>query len=1413
MFRRVTKGWASLALCVMALFSFGRAAAADSMQQRATYMVTLSGAPLVADAVRRAQTSSAKSLGSEKQAVRSALAARESTAYLQQLDGVRNGVLDLASRAVARTLVPGQIYRHVSNGMALELTPPEAARLAALPGIAAIRRERIEHVNTDAGPQWIGANALWTGQVSGVAATKGEGVVIGVIDTGINPVHASFAATGGDGYTHTNPRGKFYGLCATGSASCNNKLIGIYDFSNEGTKGIDAAGHGSHVSGIAAGNVFAGTLRGMTANLARNISGVAPHANLIMYKACNAQPIDNTGDGTCAESWLVAAIDQAVADNVDVINYSIGGDPADPYALLGDRTSDVYAFFQARAAGVVVAVAAGNAGPGANTIDEPGNAPWVIGVANASHNRRFVDTLTGLSGAANAPGDLVGQGFTAGYGPAPIVYAANYNSPLCGTGATQGVSPSGASNPWPPGTFHGEIVVCDRGIYARVEKGYNVLAAGAGGMILANAASDGESVVADDHFLPATHIGYAEGQQLEQWLAVPGTHTGTITGVSAALNDSYGDILEGSSSRGPYGFGGGVLKPDLTAPGTNILSAAPTGSGLALLTGTSMASPHVAGSAALVLAVHPDWTPAQVESALLGTALASVRKEDGVTAATPTDAGAGRVQPALAVNAGLYLPLGEADFAADGDAFSTDPTQHGDLRTLNRTGVEDEHCLRSCTFTRTVTDMSAGGSWQVGTTATPGAIITVSPNQFTLAARASQVLNITVDVSDPHLLGTWVSGRIVLHKSAGGKSASDTALTVAAYSALRDPYPFQEILAHGSLGTVDIPLSGLDALANATFTTTELQPANVATLNLGVDPNPANLYTFPGKGKTAILIPVRNGALNVSTGLASGISRFAVVEITAADAPEVDLYAGFDSNGDSQPQPAEQSCQSRFIQGATTTARCFVDLRNASASSTGVWAVVDIPGGDASRTYSVTISSASPEVGLPLTANYLYSGGLLTLTGPGHVPANAPFDLRLAWNVGISGRYYAAVLIDADRGLNGASAILPFSITRVPGGNDVTDALQLSSSRSETLEPGESSSHRFVDIPANISTLNLSATFYQPTMAGDAGKVVFYAVRADVPQITSSADIAAAPAPDASMMQWSVDPSQTSRSVSIPVTQGRWYIVATNNAANTVVFDLDVRAYAADRSGPDFSAGAWYNPARSGTGFFLSRAGAQQALDWYTYLEDGTPTWYDAQGDLPLGSVNTGGDWSAPLTRINWNGSAVNSRTVVGDVELTPIDASQLIFSWHLDGKSGSERYIRLGVGPCPGFNGAATNFNGAWYAPAQSGYGMDIVGLPDLQFAAFYFYDALGIARWGSGSASPFAANSTIDLTQNRGFCPVCDYASVSPQPLGSLTINYADATSGTYSTNLNLQPPLSGAWNISQPILRLTGAPACPQ
>ncbi|MGH8041250.1 MAG: S8 family serine peptidase [Rudaea sp.] len=1395
------------ALLTALILLAGFSAAAAAGESRHVYLLRLQGQPLVEHVHARVVAQNlAASEGSEKPAMRRQLRSVQAQDYLQDLDAARTRMLDVGEAVLGRKLAPRAIYRYVTNGMALTLTDAEALQIATLPGVVGVRRERIEHVLTDAGPEWIGADQLWNGQVSGIAKTHGEGVIIGIVDTGISPTHPSFAATGPDGYAIQNPRGHFYGLCASAQATCNNKLIGIYDFTDEGTKGIDSVGHGTHVSGIAAGDGMNNALHGFTVSLSRYVSGVAPHANIIMYKACVAKDTDNPSGG-CPESDLLQALDQATADGVDVINYSIGGDAQDAYELLDQGNTDASAMFNARAAGIVVVAAAGNNGPGPASLGEPGNVPWVIGVANASHNRRFANSIGNFSGAANAPTTLIGRGYAAGYGPAEIVYAGNYGNALCGTGATD-YPPTGKSNPFPPGTFHGQIVICDRGIYARVEKGYNVKLGGAGGYILANAQSDGEATISDNHYLPAVHLGYSEGVALKNWVATAGTHSGTIAGVSADLENAYGDILEPSSSRGPYGgfnkaSGGGILKPDITAPGTNILSSDYQSSGLALMTGTSMASPHVAGAAALVIAVHPTWTPAQVESALIGTALAgSVREQDGVTLATPLDAGGGRVQPAAAARAGLYLPLSNMDLRAQDPAHGGDPTK------LNRPGIESEACFAQCSFVRTVADLSGGGSWQVSVQgATANAKVAVTPSQFTLAPGTSQLLNIAVDVSDPHLTGNWANARIVLHKTGGGQGATDIALPLAVLASPGNAPGFQQIATAGPDGNKIIQLNGLAALPQATFTPTTLAPVTVTQMSLGVDTKSNDIYsTFPGTGKQFALFPnvYQRGVDSGQTG-----SVF-TVEMAASNAPEADLYAGIDYNGDGQPEFAEQQCAVSSASGSP--ARCVIDLRNAGPVS--VWALVDIPQNNPGGNYTVTLDSGIPAVDYVSPAG---ANGGFGVVGPGRVTAQTGFPVRLFW--GSPGgfdaltpgtRYYGAVMIDplndSGYGALGQVGFAPFALTRVTGSDDVTDALEPNAIRTLSLVPGETLTHQFIDVPGQ-STLLVDTSYVSGS--SNRSPLSFRLTRADFPAPSVSSQIAAAPAVASGDAQWSLGGAVTTKTTTAQANAGRWYLVVSNTGTSNADVTLTMQMNLIEQVATP-AAGAYFNPQRSGHGIYMNRGGDQQAAYWYTYLEDGTPVWYAALNTAPAPGS---GAWSAPLARVTWDGSAIDAYTTIGDAIITPISVSDYLFSWHLYGASGSEHFTLLGLDECVTFGSAQGDFTGQWFAPAQSGYGMDVLALPTIQNDTFYFYDALGQPRWADGNVSTFGASATVPLMQYTGFCPTCAFASVTTRGIGNLNVSYTDTLHGNYSTNLNLLTPLSGSWAINQPIARLTGSAACPK
>ncbi|MDD9206682.1 S8 family serine peptidase, partial [Georgenia sp. 10Sc9-8] len=629
-------------------------------------------------------------------------------------------------------------YTYALNGIAVNLTADEAAAVAELPDVTSVVVDFSRELQTDNGPEWIGAPALWEGTATGGVGTRGEGVVAGIIDSGINPSNPSFAdvvpeSQGGDGYDHTNPlgAGNYLGMCDPEAEqyderfSCNDKLIGAWDFAGDGP--FDTDGHGTHTASTAAGNQVDAVVEGPSGiSDTRAISGVAPHANIVAYDVCTVEG--------CGVAAITAAIDQAIADEVDVINYSIGSSaPSNAWS-----DPDGLGFLNARAAGIFVATSAGNDGPAAATVGSPGDVPWVTSVAASTHDRSYPNAATDLTrmDGTELP-DISGLGFTTGLGATPIVYAGDYGDPLCLPGG------------FPEDAFDGEIVVCDRGANARTEKGEVVRDAGAGGMVLANDEASGDSLTGDAHVLPAVHITYADGLALKQWLAEGEGHTAAIRGATVDEDPAYGDITAGFSSRGPN-RALDVLSPSVTAPGVDIIAAhgastedqevAPE---WAFVSGTSMASPHVAGAGALLMDLHPDWSPAEIQSALMTTAItAGVTKEDGTTPADPFDMGSGRVDLAAAANAGLVLDEDLADYLA------ADPVEGGDPSSVNLASMANSQCLQSCSWTRTVTGSAEGTvEWTASVAATDSVTLAVEPQSFTLAEGETQEITVTADVT------------------------------------------------------------------------------------------------------------------------------------------------------------------------------------------------------------------------------------------------------------------------------------------------------------------------------------------------------------------------------------------------------------------------------------------------------------------------------------------------------------------------------------------------------------------------------------------------------------------------------------------------------------------------------------------
>ena len=216
----------------------------------------------------------------------------EAAAYLGFIAERHEDFTRKASRLLQRTVTPTHQYRLAANGMAVNLSEEDAAILAKSPLVKSISKDRIRKLETFAGPEWIGAGQVWSGE-SGFSASEGENIIVGILDSGINWDSPSFDDPTLDGYVHTNPLGETLGLCSLSEVRCNNKLIGVYDYVTddpsteeveESTNGKDIAGHGSHVASIAVGNPVNIPVpdRGN-----QTLSGVAPRANLITYRICH----------------------------------------------------------------------------------------------------------------------------------------------------------------------------------------------------------------------------------------------------------------------------------------------------------------------------------------------------------------------------------------------------------------------------------------------------------------------------------------------------------------------------------------------------------------------------------------------------------------------------------------------------------------------------------------------------------------------------------------------------------------------------------------------------------------------------------------------------------------------------------------------------------------------------------------------------------------------------------------------------------------------------------------------------------------------------------------------------------------------------------------------------------------------
>ncbi|WP_199609865.1 S8 family serine peptidase [Flocculibacter collagenilyticus] len=626
-------------------------------------------------------------------------------------------------------------YDTVFNGIAIKATAEQAENIQQIKGIKRVYKNNKVYPKLDRSHDVINSATAWA--LAGGRADAGKNIKVAIIDSGIRPTHPMFSGSGfsapdlsGNSHITNNPD-----YCrAVDATFCNNKLIiarysnptfAIYEDEHLSPLGFD--GHGTHVAGIAVGNEVTAPF----ANQSLNISGVAPGAYLLVYKALFASAGDAT-DISGDDVMLLEALDHAVKDGADVINNSWGGGAG------GNPATSVYrtVFEDAEAAGVVVVSAAGNEGSGTSTISCPGCIEAGITVGNTTHGRFFSNVVT-----------LAGVDYLAVEGSNNLL-TSNLNLPLIAAKQVDSNNELGC-NAFPAGAFDNAIALVSRGVCLFTEKAANARAAGADAIIIYNnVASAPFTMTMDESLLPAVMVSQQNGEKILEQLSQSAGQTAFINAsTTRVIDEFYSDNLVASSSRGPntqLSF----LKPDIVAPGGSILSAIspedPTAlnQDYALLTGTSMASPHVAGAAAVLKQLKPNWNAKQIKSALMSTSdFINLVTEDSETVASLFDRGAGR------------LNLGKAS--------QTNTT-------FNKASYANSACISACSVVNSVTNHNnVVMQWSAVVIMDDDEVNgTVSPADITLSSNQTLSFTTRIDTSTA-TEAKWYFGRVQFTSTTG----------------------------------------------------------------------------------------------------------------------------------------------------------------------------------------------------------------------------------------------------------------------------------------------------------------------------------------------------------------------------------------------------------------------------------------------------------------------------------------------------------------------------------------------------------------------------------------------------------------------------------------------------------------------
>ena len=755
-------------------------------------------------------------------------------AYTAKLEGEQRSVLSKLGPGVE----PIYSYRYGLNGFAARMSVVQAQKLRGLDDVLNVWEDEVRPLATRHSLNFLGlfdsANGLRSER-----QLDGDGIVVGVIDSGIVPEHPALQDSRGadrprmcrSSWGETSLLGRWLcrrfdrqpdviafeppenwsGICQPGEdfteSDCNNKLIGARWFiegasdtgpidENEFRSARDADGHGTHTATTAAGNRTSASIFG---TLIGDVEGVAPKARVAAYKACWLRPGD--ARASCNTSDLARAIDAAVADGVDIISYSVGS------SMRLTTAADDIALMTAAKAGILAVVAAGNEGPNLATIGSPAGSPWVVTAA--------ASTRTGESSVEameiSEPPSIAGRYATRESDFSP---ALSERGPIEGRlvlvddgddtlpDGEPGVDTDGCQPLVNGSEVSGNIALMQRSGCLFTDMVRNAEDAGAVAALVYNIAGDAVLMLGDSGLvdIPALMIGQADGNLILAELDA-GNAVSVILEKSLLLTTpDTGNVMASFSARGPAPIAD-ILKPDVTAPGVNIIAGftptpanATPGENFAYLSGTSMSTPHVAGVAALLRQAHPEWSPAMIRSALMTTARQDLVLPDNVSAATPFDYGAGHIVPNAAFDPGLVYDIGNDEY--DAFACGIDSPAVGEARCdslaadglsflardVNQPSIAVSRLASRQTVTRRVTNVGDNGaSYNVAIEAPPGIAVDVTPPTLSIGPGESAGYDVALAYDSGPLdlwrFGalTWTSDDHQVRSSIAVKPASITA--------------------------------------------------------------------------------------------------------------------------------------------------------------------------------------------------------------------------------------------------------------------------------------------------------------------------------------------------------------------------------------------------------------------------------------------------------------------------------------------------------------------------------------------------------------------------------------------------------------------------------------------------------------